>query len=150
MNLQIEAKRIEGYLLAVATLKGDGTHFQCIHLGAVAPENAVASVAEAFTLPPGSIAIGPDKAMLNKLGAPADFSDWALKRFRSMGGPTIDPCLVSGLAEELADIFTAVPKWFCVRRIGVPHPPLHMGAIWAVFVLGSDAGSLAIHCSWDD
>jgi len=33
VNLACEASRIDGYLLAAATLKEDGTSFLCVHLG---------------------------------------------------------------------------------------------------------------------
>ncbi|WP_431262438.1 hypothetical protein ACQ859_20130 [Roseateles chitinivorans] len=149
MNLIEEASRIDGYLLAISSLKEDGTAFRCVHLGEGGPSGKASEVAEHFRFDPGSVELVSESDSLTPENIPKGLEDWMLNRVRSAVGTAIDRRLVSGLVAELVGIFQRAPAWFSVAR-AVPSRPGDQGAFWSIYVFGMDIGSCAIHCSWDD
>lgn len=151
MNLLVDAHRLDGYLLAIAELKGDGTHFSCVYLGEVAPVDAGPALCIVFKLGSDGLRLQPAQPM-ERSGFPASLEHWILNRVRPMSTAdesALDRRLVDGLHAELVDIFGKTPQWLEVAHLP-PHPHVHLGAFWNFYVFGVDGGSCAIHCAWDD
>jgi hypothetical protein len=143
-----DADRIEGFLRAIARLKDDGTLFQCIYLGDGEPSGMAAPVEEKFRFD-SPVTLVSEQASLTAENLPKSLERWFLDRNRPMDDLTVDRRLVSGFADELADIFQKAPAWFSVEpRDTRAMPPL--GVFWSIYVFGLERGSCAIHCSWDD
>ena len=75
MSLHTDAARIDGYLLAVAELKDDGTHFRCVSLGEGAPSDKARDVASKFGLDAQSIELSPERATLTSENLPASLEE---------------------------------------------------------------------------
>jgi len=150
MNLEEEASRIDGYLLAIAALKEDGTSFRCVYLGEGEPSGKVAEVSARLGFERGAITLVPRHDALTPENIPKGLEDWLLDRsFATEEGPPIDRRLVSALVAELEDIFRTMPSWFSVERTAEYTNFGQHGAVWSMYVLGLAVGSCAIHCSWD-
>lgn len=143
-----DANRIEGFLCAIAKLKDDGTSFQCIYLGEGEPSGMAAMIEEKFRF--GSpVTLASERESLTAQNLPKSLERWLLDRIRPMDDLTVDRRLVSGLADELADIFQRAPFWFSVRSGDTGATP-RLGVFWSIYVFGLESGSCAVHCSWDD
>ncbi len=63
----------------------------------------------------------------------------------------VDRRLVSGLADELADLFQQAPAWHSVACSDASVAfSARMGVTWTIYVVGLEVGWCAIHCAWDD
>ena len=146
--LTTDANRIDGYLLAVAGLKDDGTAFRCVHLGEGEPSGKASDVAAHFGFAPESVKLVSERERLTSQNLPRALEGWLLDRIRPMDDLLVDRRLASGLADELADIFQKAPAWFSVECSDLSSSAVQ-GAIWSIYVFGLEVGSCAIHCSWD-
>jgi hypothetical protein len=143
-----DADRIDGFLCAIAKLKDDGTSFRCVYLGTGDPSGKAAMIEEKFRF--GSrVRLVAEREKRTSQNLPESLERWLLDRIRPMDGLMVDTRLVAGLADELADIFQRAPAWFSVDCSDVGSTP-RLGVLWSVYVFGLEAGSCAIHCSWDD
>ncbi len=143
-----DANRIEGFLCAIAKLKDDGTSFQCIYLGEGDPSGMTAMIEEKFRF--GSpVTLASERESLTAQNLPKSLERWLLDRIRPMDDLTVDRRLVSGLADELADIFQKAPVWFSVKSGDTGATP-RLGVFWSIYVFGLESGSCAVHCSWND
>lgn len=151
MDLRVESLRLSGYLLAVADLKGDGTHLNCVYLGNFAPEDSASAIEKTFGFPEGGCSLVPSETCgANDAAAFSSLKSWMLIRAFEIGetGTHVDHRVFDGLLAEVSDIFGKSPEFF--RLVSSVKPTENLGAIWSVYVFGSSEGSCAIHCSWDD
>lgn len=143
-----DADRIDGYLSAIAKLKDDGTSFQCVYLGEGEPSGKAATIEKKFQF--GShVTLVSEREKLTAQNLPESLERWFLDRIRPMDDLVVDRRLVSGLADELADIFQRAPAWFTVNCGDIGATP-RLGVFWSIYVFGLERGSCAVHCSWDD
>jgi hypothetical protein len=143
-----DANRIEGFLCAIAKLKDDGTSFQCVYLGEGEPSGKAAMIEDKFRF--GSrVMLVSEREKLTAQNLPKSLERWFLDRIRPMDDLMVDSRLVSGLADEIADIFQRAPAWFSVNCSDTGAMP-RLGVLWSIYVFGLESGSCAVHCSWDD
>lgn len=90
-----------------------------------------------------------ERESLTAQNLPKSLERWFLDRIRPMDDLTVDSRLVSGLADELADIYQKAPVWFSVKSGDTGATP-RLGVLWSIYVFGLASGSCAVHCSWDD
>jgi len=149
-DLKIHAGRLEGYLAAVAALRGDGTSFACLLLGMTPPAAALASLCEAFALSIEHCKLVPCER--GHRGVPPEFARWVLNRVRPStpeDRAPLEPSLLDGLIEELQDAYDEAPEWYVLHRSVEARSDRYLGAFSDVFVCGDAAASFALHCSWD-
>ncbi|KEH07011.1 hypothetical protein GY14_30850 [Delftia tsuruhatensis] len=143
-----DANHIEGFLCAIARLKDDGTSFQCIYLGEGEPSGMAVMIEEKFQFR-SRVTLVSERESLTAQNLPKSLERWFLDRIRPMDDLTVDSRLVSGLADELADIYQKAPVWFSVKSGDTGATP-RLGVLWSIYVFGLASGSCAVHCSWDD
>ena len=147
----VDAHRLDGYLQAIARLKDDGTSFCCVHLGTGELAGKAAEVERLFGFERGSVRLASERPALTAENLPQSLERWCLDRIRPMDDLQVDRRLVSGLADELADLFQQAPAWHSLAcsdaRVDVSA---RMGVIWTIYVVGLEVGWCAIHCRWDD
>jgi hypothetical protein len=145
------ASRLDGYLLAIAELKGDGTFFQCRYLGETSPARALALLCNALTLPATSVQlVEPD--VIPTSGVPNDVKHWIMQRRRIVNpddADAIDERLFDGFMNEMVDLLGSTLSWYQLGRLNKGESILHLGALWDVFVFGNEDCAFVLHCSWD-
>ena len=152
MDLASAAARLDGYFLAIAALKDDGTSFRCIGVGGMNPLSAWSDAAQALGISAREFSLSPVPLALADVNLPESLKLWILNRIRPMkqaDEAPLDCRLIHGLCDELLDIFGAVPQWFEVRCSEVPGKELHLGAFWNIYVFGKNEKTFALHCAWD-
>jgi hypothetical protein len=145
------ARVIEGYLLAVSALKDDGSLFGCTYLGAQPPQASLDALC-------GALKIAPDGLRLQPLGTVACSGalctprQWLLERLNPMSEADrrpLDARLFDGFQRELAELLRGEPRWYQLVSSGQRSLAAQLGAIWSVFVFGTERHAYVLHCSWD-
>ena len=145
------ARQIDGYLQAVSALKDDGSLFGCSYLGALAPQASFDAVCRALQLPPGDVRLQPlgTVACSGVLCTPRQ---WLLERLNPMSEADrqpLDARLFDGFERELAELLGGEPRWYQLVSSGQRSLAGQLGAIWSVFVFGTERHAYVMHCSWD-
>ena len=145
------ARQIDGYLLAVSALKDDGSLFGCSYLGALPPQASFDAVCRALQLPPGDVRLQPlgTVACSGVLCTPRQ---WLLERLHPMSEADrqpLDARLFDGFKRELAELLGGEPRWYQLVSSGQRSLAGQLGAIWSVFVFGTERHAYVMHCSWD-
>lgn len=145
------ARQIDGYLQAVNALKDDGSLFGCSYLGALAPQASFDAVCRALQLPPGDVRLQPlgTVACSGVLCTPRQ---WLLERLNPMSEADrqpLDARLFDGFERELAELLGGEPRWYQLVSSGQRSLAGQLGAIWSVFVFGTERHAYVMHCSWD-
>ncbi|MEY4562872.1 MAG: hypothetical protein RLZZ618_2149 [Pseudomonadota bacterium] len=144
------AARIEGYLHAVQALKCDGTFFSCTSLGAKHPLRAGAEAAQALRVSPDRIEIEDVLPVSNILDFPATLKGWILNRVLPLHDHPLDALLLDGFRDDLAEGFGEPPKWYTLRWLKPTDSPRPSGAMWDLYLFGTDEAAFLLRCSWDD
>lgn len=145
------ARQIDGYLQAVSALKDDGSLFGCSYLGALAPQASFGAVCRALQLPPGDVRLQP-LGMVACSGVLCTPRQWLLERLNPMSEADrqpLDARLFDGFERELAELLGGEPRWYQLVSSGQRSLAGQLGAIWSVFVFGTERHAYVMHCSWD-
>ena len=145
------ARLIEGYLLAVSALKDDGSLFLCEYLGPVAPQASFEVLCRALRIAPEGLSLQPVESVVCS-GIACTPRQWLLERFRPMSEADrlpLDARLYDGFERELAELLDGQPRWHQLVSSGQHSLAGQLGAIWSVFVFGTDEHAYVMHCSWD-
>ncbi len=145
------ARLIDGYLLAVGALKDDGSLFACTYLGALPPQASFGALCRALEIAPDVLRLQPIEAVVCS-GALCTPRQWLLERIRPMSEADREPLdarLYDGFEAELAELFGSEPRWYQLVSSGQRSLAGQLGAIWSVFVFGTECHAYAMHCSWD-
>lgn len=145
------ARQVHGYLQAVSALKDDGSLFLCAYLGPVAPQASLDALCRVLELPPDGMRLQPVGSTAAS-GALCTPRQWLLERLLPMNvadRTPLDPRLYDGFQDELAEMFGAEPQWYQLVSSGQHSLASQLGAIWSVFVFGTECHAYALHCSWD-
>ena len=145
------ARQIDGYLLAVSALKDDGSLFGCSYLGALPPQASFDAVCGALQLPPDGLRLQPlgTVACSGVLCTPRQ---WLLERLHPTSEADrqpLDARLFDGFERELAELLGGEPRWYQLVSSGQRSLAGQLGAIWSVFVFGTERHAYVMHCSWD-
>jgi hypothetical protein len=145
------ARVIEGYLLAVSALKDDGSLFLCEYLGPVAPQASLDALCRALRIAPEGLSLQPLESVVCS-GIACTPRQWLLERFRPMSEADrqpLDARLYDGFERELAELLRGEPRWYQLVSSGQRSLGGQLGAIWSVFVFGTECHAYVMHCSWD-
>ncbi|MGK5042000.1 hypothetical protein ACQ4WQ_16800 [Janthinobacterium sp. GB1R12] len=145
------ARVIEGYLLAVSALKDDGSLFLCEYLGPVAPQASLDALCRALRIAPEGLSLQPLGSVVCS-GIACTPRQWLLERFRPMSEADrqpLDARLYDGFERELAELLRGEPRWYQLVSSGQISLAGQLGAIWSVFVFGTECHAYVMHCSWD-
>ena len=145
------ARVIEGYLLAVSALKDDGSLFLCEYLGPVAPQASLDALCRALRIAPEGLSLQPLESVVCS-GIACTPRQWLLERFRPMSEADrqpLDARLYDGFERELAELLRGEPRWYQLVSSGQISLAGQLGAIWSVFVFGTECHAYVMHCSWD-
>jgi hypothetical protein len=145
------ARVIEGYLLAVSALKDDGSLFLCEYLGPVAPQASLDALCRALRIAPEGLSLQPLESVVCS-GIACTPRQWLLERFRPMSEADrqpLDARLYDGFERELAELLHGEPRWYQLVSSGQISLAGQLGAIWSVFVFGTERHAYVMHCSWD-
>jgi hypothetical protein len=145
------ARVIEGYLLAVSALKDDGSLFLCEYLGPVAPQASLDALCRALRIAPEGLSLQPLESVVCS-GIACTPRQWLLERFRPMSEADRQPLdvrLYDGFERELAELLRGEPRWYQLVSSGQISLAGQLGAIWSVFVFGTECHAYVMHCSWD-
>jgi len=145
------ARVIEGYLLAVSALKDDGSLFLCEYLGPVAPQASLDALCRALRIAPEGLSLQPLESVVCS-GIACTPRQWLLERFRPMSEADrqpLDARLYDGFERELAELLRGEPRWYQLVSSGQISLGGQLGAIWSVFVFGTECHAYVMHCSWD-
>ena len=145
------ARQIDGYLLAVSALKDDGSLFACSYLGALPPQASFDAVCRALQLPPDGLRLQPlgTVACSGVLCTPRQ---WLLERLHPTSEADrqpLDARLFDGFERELAELLGGEPRWYQLVSSGQRSLAGQLGAIWSVFVFGTERHAYVMHCGWD-
>ena len=145
------AQQLHGYLLAVSAVKDDGSLFLCEYLGPVAPLASLDALCRALQLPPDGMRLQPLESIVCS-GALCTPRQWLLERLLPMSEADrapLDARLYDGFERELAELLRGEPHWYQLVSSGQGIVPGRLGAIWSVFVFGTDGHAYMMYCSWD-
>lgn len=145
------ARVIEGYLLAVSALKDDGSLFLCEYLGPVAPQASLDALCRALRIAPEGLSLQPLESVVCS-GIACTPRQWLLERFRPMSEADrqpLDARLYDGFERELAELLRGEPRWYQLVSSSQISLAGQLGAIWSVFVFGTECHAYVMHCSWD-
>ncbi|OFA00078.1 hypothetical protein JAB9_18130 [Janthinobacterium sp. HH107] len=145
------ARVIEGYLLAVSALKDDGSLFLCEYLGPVAPQASLDALCRALRIAPAGLSLQPLESVVCS-GIACTPRQWLLERIRPMSEADrqpLDARLYDGFERELAELLRGEPRWYQLVSSGQISLTGQLGAIWSVFVFGTECHAYVMHCSWD-
>lgn len=145
------ARVIEGYLLAVNALKDDGSLFLCEYLGPVAPQASLDALCRVLRIAPSGLSLQPLESVACS-GIACTPRQWLLERFRPMSEADrrpLDARLYDGFEREVAELLRAEPRWYQLVSSGQISLAGQLGAIWSVFVFGTECHAYVMHCSWD-
>lgn len=151
MNAELAAERLDGYLVAVSSLKDDGTIFRVFHLGEMHAEKSLLALCNSLKIPSKEIRFMPP-VETTPSGIPTLLRNWILFRWNMFNPENhceLDARLFDGFATELDDLLGSQNQWLQVGRGANSQPLMELGAIWDLFIFSVDSGSYAIHCSWD-
>lgn len=145
------ARVIEGYLLAVSALKDDGSLFGCTYLGAQPPQASLDALCRALKIAPDGLRLQPLGTVACS-GALCTPRQWLLERLNPMSEAdrrSLDARLFDGFERELAELLRGEPRWYQLVSSGQRSLAAQLGAIWSVFVFGTERHAYVLHCSWD-
>lgn len=145
------ARVIEGYLLAVSALKDDGSLFGCSYLGAQPPQASLDALCRALKIAPDGLRLQPLGTVACS-GALCTPRQWLLERLNPMSEADrrpLDARLFDGFQRELAELLRGEPRWYQLVSSGQRSLAAQLGAIWSVFVFGTERHAYVLHCSWD-
>ncbi|OEZ84696.1 hypothetical protein JAB8_40730 [Janthinobacterium sp. HH106] len=145
------ARVIDGYLLAVGALKDDGSLFLCEYLGPVAPQASLDALCRALRIAPAGLSLQSLESVVCS-GIACTPRQWLLERFRPMSEADrqpLDARLYDGFERELAELLRGEPRWYQLVSSGQISLTGQLGAIWSVFVFGTECHAYVMHCSWD-
>ena len=145
------ARVIEGYLLAVSALKDDGSLFGCSYLGAQPPQASLDALCRALKIAPDGLCLQPLGTVACS-GALCTPRQWLLERLNPMSEADrrpLDARLFDGFERELAELLRGEPRWYQLVSSGQRSLAAQLGAIWSVFVFGTERHAYVLHCSWD-
>lgn len=145
------ARVIEGYLLAVSALKDDGSLFGCSYLGAQPPQASLDALCRALKIAPDGLRLQPLGTVACS-GALCTPRQWLLERLNPMSEADrrpLDARLFDGFERELAELLRGEPRWYQLVSSGQRSLAAQLGAIWSVFVFGTERHAYVLHCSWD-
>ena len=145
------ARVIEGYLLAVSALKDDGSLFGCTYLGAQPPQASLDALCRALKIAPDGLRLQPLGTVACS-GALCTPRQWLLERLLPMSEADrapLDARLYDGFEAELAELFGSEPRWYQLVSSGQGSLASRLGAIWSIFVFGTDGHAYVMRCSWD-
>ena len=145
------ARLIDGYLLAVSALKDDGSLFLCEYLGPVAPQASLDALCRTLKLQPDGMRLQPIESMVCS-GALCTPRQWLLERLGPMNEADrrpLDARLFDGFERELAELLGREPHWYQLVSSGQRSLAGQLGAIWSVFVFGTECHAYVMRCSWD-
>ena len=145
------ALQLHGYLQAVGALKDDGSLFLCEYLGPVAPQAALDALCRALRLTPDGLRLQPIETVVCS-GVLCTPRQWLLERLGPMNEADrrpLDARLFDGFERELADLLRGEPRWYQLVLSGQRSLAGQLGAIWSVFVFGTECHAYVMHCSWD-
>ena len=145
------AQQLHGYLLAVSALKDDGSLFLCEYLGPVAPQASFEVLCRALRIAPEGLSLQPVESVVCS-GIACTPRQWLLERFRPMSEADrlpLDARLYDGFERELAELLGGEPRWYQLVLSSERGLAGQLGAIWSVFVFGTECHAYVMHCSWD-
>ncbi|MGK5034698.1 hypothetical protein [Janthinobacterium sp. LB3P118] len=145
------ARQIDGYLLAVSALKDDGSLFMCSYLGALPPQASFDALCHALKIAPDGLRLQPIETVVCS-GALCTPRQWLLERLLPVSEADRQPLdvrLFDGFERELADLLGGEPCWYQLVSSGQRSLAGQLGAIWSVFVFGTECHAYVMHCSWD-
>jgi O-acetyl-ADP-ribose deacetylase len=145
------AQQLHGYLQAVSALKDDGSVFLCAYLEPVAPQSAFDALCRALKIQPDGMRLQPIESTVCS-GALCTPRQWLLERLNPMSEADrqpLDARLFDGFEGELAELLGSVPRWYQLVSSGQRSLAGQLGAIWSVFVFGTECDAYMMHCSWD-
>jgi hypothetical protein len=145
------AQQLHGYLQAVSALKDDGSLFLCEYLGPIAPQAALDALCRALRLAPDGMRLQPIGSTACS-GALCTPRQWLLERLQPMSEADREPLdarLYDGFQDELAELFGSEAHWYQLVSSGQHSLASQLGAIWSVFVFGTERHAYVLHCSWD-
>jgi len=145
------AQQLHGYLLAVIALKDDGSLFLCEYLGPVAPQASLDALCRALRISPEGLSLQPLESVVCG-GIACTPRQWLLERIRPMSEADrqpLDARLYDGFERELAELLRGEPRWYQLVSSGQRSLAGQLGAIWSVFVFGTECHAYVMHCSWD-
>ncbi|MDN2705014.1 hypothetical protein O0881_23785 [Janthinobacterium sp. SUN100] len=145
------ARQIEGYLQAVSALKDDGSLFACSCLGPVAPQAAFDALCRSLEIAPDGMRLQPIESVVCS-GVLCTPRQWLLERLRPASEADrqpLDARLFDGFENELAELLGSAPRWYQLVSSGQHSLASQLGAIWSVFVFGTERHAYVMHCSWD-
>ncbi|WP_215403704.1 hypothetical protein [Janthinobacterium sp. JC611] len=145
------ARQLDGYLQAVSALKDDGSLFACTYLGALAPQASFGTLCRALQLAPDDVRLQPIGTVACS-GVLCTPRQWLLERLNPMSEADrqpLDARLFDGFERELAELLGGEPRWYQLVSSGQRSLAGQLGAIWSVFVFGTERHAYVLHCSWD-
>jgi hypothetical protein len=145
------AQQLHGYLQAVCALKDDGSLFLCEYLGPVAPQASLDALCRALRLTPDGLRLQPIGTVVCS-GVLCTPRQWLLERLGPMSEAELQPLdarLFDGFERELAELLRSEPHWYQLVSSGQRSLAGQLGAIWSVFVFGTDDHAYVMLCSWE-
>ncbi|UQV45464.1 hypothetical protein KIV45_28095 [Janthinobacterium lividum] len=145
------AQQLHGYLQAVSALKDDGSLFLCEYLGPVAPQASFDALCRALGLTPDGLRLQPIVTVACS-GVLCTPRQWLLERLNPMSEVDCQPLdarLFDGFERELAELPGGETHWYQLVSSGQRSLAGQLGAIWSVFVFGTERHAYVLHCSWD-
>ncbi|CAM2786614.1 hypothetical protein [Janthinobacterium lividum] len=145
------AQQLHGYLQAVTALKDDGSLFLCEYLGPIAPQASLDALCRTLKLPPDGMRLQPIESMVCS-GALCTPRQWLLERLlptNEADREPLDARLYDGFEGELAELLGSEPYWYQLVSSGQGIVAGRLGAIWSIFVFGTDSHAYMMYCSWD-
>jgi len=145
------ARQMDGYLLAVSALKDDGSLFRCSYLGALPPQASFDALCRALEITPDGLRLEPIETVVCS-GALCTPRQWLLERLLPMSEADRQPLdgrLFDGFERELAELLGSEPHWYQLVSSSQRSLAGQLGAIWSVFVFGTECHTYMMHCSWD-
>ncbi|BBB68337.1 hypothetical protein UNDYM_4084 [Undibacterium sp. YM2] len=150
-ELQAAVHKMEGYLLAVAALKADGSSFSCFYLGEIPLENALSPLGVFLRTEKDRLQFYPPDT-LTLSGLPTSLRQWLCSRRRIYevdDTKEIDIRLFDGFVEEMNELLGRPEQWMLAGAGRTYLPPHDLGAIWDVYLFSARGHVYAVHCSWD-
>ena len=145
------ARQLDGYLLAVTALKDDGSLFRCSYLGAQSPQASFDALCRALEIAPDGMRLQPIETVVCS-GVLCSPRQWLLERLNPASEADrqpLDARLFDGFERELAELLGSQPHWYQLVSSSQPSLAGQLGAIWSVFVFGTECDAYVLHCSWD-
>ncbi|NHQ93475.1 hypothetical protein [Janthinobacterium lividum] len=145
------ARHIDGYLQAVSALKDDGSDLLCTYLGPLPPQASFDALCRALNVTSDGLRLQPLETVACS-GALCAPRQWLLERLHPTSEADrqpLDARLYDGFERELAELLGAEPHWYQLVSSGQRSLASQLGAIWSVFVFGTECHAYVMHCSWD-